>query len=182
MTRWLLALALCVSLSAHAAIFKCKKADGSFMYQENPCAAETQSAGTVNTGGGGVEMDSTDPRDAKAAFYIDQAANGHYFVDGTINGQPLNFLVDTGATTVAIPSGLANFANLHCTKYMMSSTANGNAVTCKTVISKLTFGKFILHDVEAAILPGATMPLLGMSVLSRFNVEQRNGQLVLTRP
>ncbi|HEU0187834.1 MAG TPA: retropepsin-like aspartic protease [Gallionellaceae bacterium] len=182
MTRRLLVLALCVSLPAHAAIFKCKKADGSFMYQEKPCAAETQSVGTVNTGGGGVEMDSKDPRDAKAAFYIDQAANGHYFVNGTVNDIPLNFVVDTGASVVSLPGGVANAANLHCEQMVRMNTANGVAAACKVMISKLTFGKFIVRNVEAVISPNLSQPLLGMNVLSRFNVEQHNGQMSLTRP
>lgn len=182
MTRWLLALALCVSLPASAAIFKCKKADGSFMYQEKPCDAETQSVGTLNTGSGGVEMDSKDPRDANAAFYIDQSANGHYFVDGTVNEKPLNFVVDTGASVISLPGGIANAANLHCEQLVRMNTANGTAAACKVVINKLTFGKFILRNVEAVIVPNLSQPLLGMNVLSRFNVEQRNGQMILTRP
>lgn len=182
MTRWLLALALFSALPASAAIYKCKKADGGFVYQEKPCAAETQSVGTVNTGGGGVEIDSKDPRDAKAAFYIDQSANGHYFVSGTINDQPLNFVIDTGASMVSIPGSMANAANLHCEQYGHVNTANGSTTACRTVISKLTFGRFILRNVAAAVVPNLSQPLLGMNVLSRFNVEQHNGQLVLSRP
>lgn len=182
MIRCLLAFALFSALPASAAIFKCKKPDGSFMYQEKPCAAETQSVGTLNTGGGGVEMDSKDPRDAKTAFYIDQAANGHFFVNGTINDQSLNFMIDTGASMVALPGSVANAANLHCEQFGRMNTANGLATACKVVISKLTFGKFILHNVDAVVIPNLSQPLLGMNVLSRFNVEQHNGQMSLTRP
>lgn len=182
MNRWLLALALCISLPASAAIFKCKKADGTFTYQEKPCAAETQSVGTVNAGGSGVEMDSKNPRDANAAFYIDQSGNGHYFVNGTINDVPLNFVVDTGASVVALPGSVANAANLHCEQVVRMNTANGTAGVCKVMISKLTFGRFIIRNVVAVVPPNLTQPLLGMNVLSRFNVEQHGGQMVLTRP
>ncbi|HEY6094186.1 MAG TPA: retropepsin-like aspartic protease [Gallionellaceae bacterium] len=183
MTRWILALALFCALPASASIYKCKKPDGGFLYQEKPCAAETQSLGTINAGGNmGVEIDSKDPRDAKAAFYIDQSANGHYFVNGTINDQPLNFVIDTGASMVSIPGSMATAANLHCEQYGRVNTANGVATACKVTISKLTFGRFILRNVEAAVVPNLSQPLLGMNVLSRFNVEQHNGQMSLTRP
>jgi aspartyl protease family protein len=182
MNRWLLALALFSALPATAGIFKCKKADGGFMYQEKPCAADTQAVGTLNTGSGGVEMDSKDPRDAHAAFYIDQAANGHYFVSGTVNEQSLNFLIDTGASMVALPGNVANAANLHCEQFGRMQTANGSATVCKVTINKLTFGKFILRNVEASIVPNLSQPLLGMNVIGRFNVEQHGGQMVLSRP
>jgi aspartyl protease family protein len=183
MTRWILALTLLCALPASAAIFKCKNADGGFLYQEKPCAAGTQSVGTVNSHSGrGVEMDSNDPNAAKTAFYIDQSANGHYFVTGTINDQPLNFVIDTGASMVAIPGSMANAAGLHCEQFGQMQTANGTTQVCKAVIAKLSFGKFILRNVEAVVTPNLSQPLLGMNVLSRFNVEQHNGQMSLTRP
>lgn len=183
MARWILALTLLCSFPASAAIFKCKNADGGFLYQEKPCAEGTQSVGTVSSNSGvGVEMDSKDPNAAKAAFYIDQSANGHYFVAGTINDQPLNFVIDTGASMVAIPGSMANTAGLHCEKLGRMQTANGATTVCKAVISKLRFGKFILRDVEAVVTPNLSQPLLGMNVLSRFKIEQQNGQMILTRP
>ena len=183
MSRWLFFLALFIALPASAAIYKCKKPDGGFVYQEKTCDAETQAMGTVAThSGAAVEMDSKDPRDAKTAFYIDRSANGHYFVAGSINDQPLNFVIDTGASVVTIPASMANTASLHCEQYGRMQTANGSATACKTTISKLTFGKFILHDVEALVAPNLAQPLLGMNVISRFNVEQRDGQMSLTRP
>lgn len=183
MARWILALTLLCALPASAAIFKCKNADGGFLYQEKPCAAGTQTMGTVNTHSGmEVEMDSDDPRASKTAFYIDQSANGHYFVAGAINDQPLNFLIDTGASMVAIPTSLANSANLRCEQFGQMQTANGTTPACKVVIAKLKFGKFILRNVEAVVTPNLSQPLLGMNALSRFNVDQHNGQMSLTRP
>lgn len=183
MARWILALTLLGVLPASAAIFKCRNADGGYLYQEKPCDAGSQAVGTVNTHSGKeVEMDSHDPRDAKTAFYIDQSANGHYFVAGAINDQPLNFMIDTGASMVAIPGSLANSAGLRCEQIGRVQTGNGTAQVCKVVISKLSFGKFILRNIEAVVAPNLSQPLLGMNALSRFNVGQQNGQLSLTRP
>lgn len=183
MARWILALTLLCALPASAAIFKCRNSEGKFLYQEKPCDTGTQSVGTVNSHSGmGVEMDSNDPSAAKTAYYIDQSANGHYLVAGSVNNQPLNFLIDSGASMVAIPGSMANAAGLHCEQLGRVQTANGSAVACKTVINKLTIGKFVLHNVEAIVAPNLSQPLLGMNVLSRFNVEQHNGQMSLTRP
>lgn len=183
MTRWIFALALLYSFPSSAAIFKCKNSAGGFLYQEKPCEAGTQSVGTVNSHSGmAVEMDSNDPAASNTAYYIDQSANGHYFVAGTINDQPLNFVIDTGASMVAIPGSMANASSLHCEKFGNMQTANGTTTVCKVVISKLTFGKFILRNVEAVVVPNLSQPLLGMNALSRFNVEQHNGKMSLTRP
>jgi clan AA aspartic protease (TIGR02281 family) len=150
-----------------ATIYKCKNAQGALLYQEKPCAEESKSISSWGTASG-------------APLVMSQSNSGHYFVDGSINEHKLNFVIDTGASVVAIPQGLANEAGLECQRQTMSQTANGLTRTCITVIKKLQFGSFTLTNVEASIAPNLGQPLLGMNVLKQFRVEQDSGEMRLS--
>lgn len=148
-------------------IYKCKNPQGALLYQEKPCAEETKSVSSWGNASG-------------APLVMSQSKSGHYFVDGSINEHQLNFVIDTGASVVTIPQGLANAAGLACMRQTMAQTANGLTATCLTIIKKLKFGSFTLTNVEASIAPNLGQPLLGMNVLNQFRVEQDGGEMRLT--
>lgn len=150
-----------------ATIFKCKNSQGALLYQEKPCAEETKSVSSWGVASG-------------EPLVMSQSNSGHYFVEGSINEHKLNFVIDTGASTVAIPQVFANQAGLVCMRQSVSQTANGLTHTCMTIIKKLKFGSFILTDVEASIAPNLGQPLLGMNVLKQFRVEQDSGEMRLS--
>lgn len=108
---------------------------------------------------------------------------GHYRIKGRINNHPVEFLVDTGATYVAISQTLAD--TLHVTgNYPISlSTANGNVTGSLTRLESLSFGEFNLKDVKAVIVPNNKQDdvLLGMNVLSKFTIVQKDNVLILKR-
>ena len=147
-------------------IYKCKTPQGALLYQEKPCAEESKSVSSWGLASG-------------APLVMSQSRDGHYYVDATINEHKLNFVIDTGATIVTIPQGMANSAGLVCLRQTMASTANGLTRTCLTVIQKLKFGSFTLTNVEASIAPNLEQPLLGMNVLKQFRVEQDSGEMRL---
>ncbi len=182
MKIWLAVFLLFVTLPVSAAaIYKCKKPEGGFLYQEKPCAAETESVSSWQSRAATeVETDPANPG-GNGVFIIGQGHNGHYFVDGAINDHFLTFAIDTGASVVSIPLGLANSAGLNCERRGAVQTANGVSSVCYVTIQKLTFGNFTLRNVEAMAVPNLSQPLLGMNVLKRFNIEQKNGQMSLTR-
>jgi len=90
---------------------------------------------------------------------------GHYVFDGEINHQKVTFLVDTGATTTAIP------------------TANGTTTAYLTRLDQLALGDIELSEVNASIIPGMLTDevLLGMNVLKHFELVQRGDQLIIRR-
>lgn len=174
---FLLSTSLCASAGT---IFKCKNAEGVLQYQEKPCAKEVQSISSwADTSASQVDSDS--PNSDNQPLVLGQGAGGHYYVDGSVNDSFLNFVVDTGATVVALPTAVASSARLKCKQAVMMSTANGQSQGCVTTIEKLRIGNFTLRNVDAVVQPNLGQPLLGMNVLKQFRVEQDNGQMRLSR-
>ncbi|WP_210395383.1 retropepsin-like aspartic protease family protein [Motiliproteus sediminis] len=107
---------------------------------------------------------------------------GHYQANGTINGTPVRFLVDTGATQVAIPASLARTLQLPALARGAARTANGNVAVIQTRIDRLTIGPIRLSAVPATIMPDMQSPiLLGMSALGELQLLHRDGTLTLTQ-
>ncbi len=180
--RLVIAMLLCLSgpTALAGSIFKCKTPSGTYHYQEKPCAKEAETVSTwasTTAAGSGTEAESGVSADQP--LIIGQGNGGHYFIDASVNDQYVNFVIDTGATTVALPLSAAASAGLNCKKDAYMSTANGVTRGCVVVIDKLKLGHFTLHYVDAVVMPNLGSPLLGMNVLKQFRVEQDNGQLRL---
>lgn len=107
--------------------------------------------------------------------------SGHYVTGGKINGEPVVFMVDTGATDVALPLGLARKLGLKLRQGGVSVTANGNVQTWRTRLESVDVGGLVLRNVRASVLPN--MPgnevLLGMSYLKHLELIQRGDTLTL---
>ncbi|MFO7543270.1 MAG: TIGR02281 family clan AA aspartic protease [Thiobacillus sp.] len=112
---------------------------------------------------------------------LKRSSDGHYVFPGTINGQSVVFLLDTGATLVSIPAHLGTELRLTAGAYQQSITANGTVTTRTTRIDKLAFGPFNLRSVPASLNPGMAgdYVLLGMSVLKHLEFTQRGDTLIL---
>lgn len=106
---------------------------------------------------------------------------GHFVASGQINGQPVNFMIDTGATDVSIPARLAERLKLEQGFGVTLSTANGLSEGYRTRIQSLQLGDIVLHDVRALVAPGlhGDQVLLGMSALNKLEFTQRGGTMLL---
>lgn len=106
---------------------------------------------------------------------------GHYVVTGTINDQSVDFLLDTGATDVVIPEGLAERLNLPRGRPGRAMTANGPVTVYGTTIDRLTIGDIVLRNVRASINPAMSNMsiLLGMSALGQVEFVQQGESLTL---
>ncbi|MGQ9660043.1 MAG: retropepsin-like aspartic protease family protein [Thermochromatium sp.] len=106
---------------------------------------------------------------------------GHYVASGRINGEPVRFLVDTGATEVTLSLTLARRLGLRLGPERTSRTANGITRTWPTQLARVELGGLVAHDVRASVLPHMLDDevLLGMSVLKSLELIQRGETLTL---
>lgn len=119
----------------------------------------------------------------RSEFILSADKDGHYRIKGSINDHLVDFLVDTGATLVGIPEHLAKKLEIKGRYPITISTANGEVTGSLTRLQHLSFGEFKLNDIKAVIIPGANDDevLLGMNVLSQFNIEQQDKKLMLKK-
>jgi len=109
-------------------------------------------------------------------------SGGHFTTPGTINGQAVQFLVDTGATSIAmgVPEAERIGLNYKSGQPAIGSTANGTVTMWRVKLGSVRIGDVEVHNVDASVLP-AGMPyvLLGNSFLGRFQMRRDNDQMVL---
>lgn len=111
-------------------------------------------------------------------------SGGHFLVQGAINGQAVNFMVDTGATSVAMGVAEAQRIGLNykAGKLGYGSTANGTVMVYHVKLASVRIGDVEVYDVDASVLPASMHHiLLGNSFLSRFQMKRENDQMVLER-
>lgn len=115
---------------------------------------------------------------------LSAGSGGHFLTLGQINGQTVQFVVDTGATMVSMSVADAQRIGLHYKNGQVGlvSTANGVIPAWRTRLNSIRIGDVTVYDVEALVSSGA-MPyvLLGNSYLGRFQMTRTNDQLVLEK-
>ncbi len=106
---------------------------------------------------------------------------GHYVANGSINSQPVVFMLDTGATDVSIPETIARKLGLKSGPSAIYQTANGPVKVALTKLDKISLGDISLYNIRATINPGykSNEILLGMSFLKHLEFTQRGNTLTL---
>lgn len=106
---------------------------------------------------------------------------GHYVTDGSINGQHVVFMLDTGATGVAVPQHIANDLQLKRGQAIQVQTANGVATGYNSILERVAVDGIELENVRAIINPNddSDVILLGMSFLKKIEFTQRGDILIL---
>ena len=109
---------------------------------------------------------------------------GHVLVDAWVNGAPVRFLVDTGATMVVLTqkdAAAAGFGHDDLVFSMRTSTANGVARAAPIRLRELRVDQLLVSDVTAAVAENLNISLLGQSFLTRLDgYEMRDGVLTLS--
>lgn len=109
---------------------------------------------------------------------------GSYVAPGVINGTPVTFLVDTGASTVALPSGVADEIGLVRGAEFPVQTASGTTRAYATLLDKVEIGGLRVENVAGSITPA--MPgdevLLGMTFLRHVRFSQQGDELIIEAP
>ena len=116
---------------------------------------------------------------------VPRGQGGHYFVSGFINGRAVDFMVDTGATSIAMSRPDAERLGIDLRKGQTGSVSTANGVVTATTVnvSKVTIGGITVHQVPVTVVNGnfPANVLLGNSFLSRVNMSEEEGVLVLRK-
>jgi aspartyl protease family protein len=125
------------------------------------------------------QRQATQPRIEVAGGVVEirRSADGHYHWPGSVGGQAVDFLVDTGATGTAIPAALARSLGLPVVGQVRSNTAGG-VVNAEVVQGDLLLqGGLRAERLRMTALPDLQAPLLGMDVLGKLRWQQHQGVL-----
>jgi aspartyl protease family protein len=129
---------------------------------------------------GGIVATGTENGNAMVVLQRDDS--GHYLSLGKINGQTVNFLVDTGATDVAVPAGLARKLGLEFGPATVVMTAGGLVEAWRTRLDSVSIGAVTRDNVRATITAGPLNEvLLGMSFLQYFSLSQQGDKLIISK-
>jgi len=109
---------------------------------------------------------------------------GHFQVDARVDGRSIAFLVDTGASVIALRESAAARLGIHPSVRdytARASTANGVVKAAPVVLNRVEVNGITVRDVQAFVMPdeGLGTNLLGMSFLSRVKWSHDRGRLVL---
>ncbi len=119
-----------------------------------------------------------------ASVVLSADTRGHFVADGQINGGAVRFIVDTGATVVAMSSTDAQRLRINYRKGQPTqmNTANGIAPAWRVKLDTVRVGGISMDNVDAVVMENQTMPvLLGMSFLNRTNMRREGQTLTLTK-
>jgi aspartyl protease family protein len=110
---------------------------------------------------------------------------GHFFVNGQVNGGTVRFLVDTGATVIALSASDAGRLGIDYRKGQLGvmNTANGQASVYRVRLDSVRVGDITVNGIDAVVMEGTAMPiaLLGMSFLNRMEMKRDGQTMVLIR-
>ncbi len=109
---------------------------------------------------------------------------GQFWAIGQINGRSVRFLIDTGATSVALPASAARNMGIDFTKGQrgFSKTAGGVVAVWRISLDAVTIGEITLYGIDANVFEsGLDIALLGMSFLNRLEMRRDGTQMTLTK-
>lgn len=150
--------------------------------QQEPSAVPARPNDTAQPNPG---VQTSQVRPEKILFYgqqsLKRSEDGHYYLDGSVNGVAVRFMVDTGASLSVVSADLAKRAGLGDCQSVEFRTAMGvDRDACVAKANRLDFGQFTLHDVYIGVSRNFEgNALLGMNVLKTLNIEQSGDTLIL---
>ena len=134
-----------------------------------------------------VNTRSAPPPAASAGYRtvtLQSDSRGHFQVEARVEGRPIGFMVDTGASMIAMRETAAARLGIHPTARDYSfktQTANGVGKAARVQLSRVEINGITVRDVEAFVIPDDQLStnLLGMTFLSRVKWTHDRGRLVL---
>jgi len=132
----------------------------------------------------GAHYRGTPPALTQSAVVLPADGRGHFFAEGQINGLPVRFLVDTGASMVVLPAADAkrlgiDYASAPKTRVQ---TAGGAISAFLVTLDRVRVGSIELNGIDGLVVEeGARVALLGMSFLNRVEMRRDGDSMTLIR-
>jgi aspartyl protease family protein len=128
-----------------------------------------------------IALQASNSSDAPSQVTLKRNRFGHYVTSGTINGQIVTFLVDTGATRISIPGNVARKLELKRGIPHRVMTANGSITVYSTFLERVALGPLEMRNLQGHVNPhmGGQEVLLGMNFLKNLEMIQRANRLTL---
>ena len=111
-------------------------------------------------------------------------AQGHFLTTGSVNGSSVRFLVDTGASMIALGMSQAKRLGIDTARgeQILVNTANGQVVAAKVKLDTVKVGEIVVHGVDAMVHPSELpFALLGMSFLNRMEMQRDGDTMTLKK-
>lgn len=137
--------------------------------------AATPQAGAVATA---AELAAAPPADQPRPTVLDRADNGHFFTVADVNGEPIKFVVDTGATEVALTQDDARRAGIHFDPGqfdVIGTGASGDVRGQEVQLEDVVLDGKRVSGIHAVVLDGLTISLLGQNYLRRLDSVSISG-------
>jgi aspartyl protease family protein len=139
---------------------------------------------TLRLGQAQVNLGGAASAGSGSQIVLTAGSGGHFVTHGSINGKSVRFVVDTGATHVALSQADAERIGIDYRNGQRSigQTANGQIVAYRVTLDVVRVGDVQVYNVEAAVLPAPMeQVLLGNSFLTRFQMKRENDRLTLDK-
>jgi aspartyl protease family protein len=146
---------------------------------DHPAALQTAIAPKINV------AKAPEPQQSPLDIVLDRRPDGHFYADVMINGQPVNFLIDTGATAIALTANDARSLGFYWNDMELETVGRGVSGEVRGKIVELhhvQLGGKEAWDMQAAIIPdGLGVSLLGQSFLSQIGSVKISGDQMTLR-
>jgi aspartyl protease family protein len=132
----------------------------------------------------GPPVRATSPSEAPHDTELEREANGHFYVHAKVNGQLVRFVVDTGATVVALTREDAERVGLAVDPnnfQVIGEGASGAVAGQNVKIGSIEVDGKLVNDVDGVVLANSNMSLLGQTYLSRLNEVKMSGEYMILR-
>ncbi|CAN5204220.1 TIGR02281 family clan AA aspartic protease [soil metagenome] len=139
---------------------------------------------TVAMGGAQVNLGGLASAGSGSQIVLTAGSGGHFVTDGSINGNAVRFMVDTGATNISMSQQEAERIGLDFRhgQQGIAGTANGQVIAYRVSLGAVRVGDVQVYNVDAIVLPGfMDGVLLGNSFLTRFQMKRENDVMTLSK-
>jgi aspartyl protease family protein len=131
-----------------------------------------------SSGGDGGNAGTVSPTEPLRELRIDRRSDGHFYVDGLVNGEETRFLIDTGATHIALTIDDAKQIGLEVSPDEFDYVAQGAGGPVRgqvVMLERVTIGGRVVANARATVLEGLHVSLLGQSVLTQLGTLEMTG-------